>query len=240
MFTQDGRVGARMGVRASHLSARGWEAGVVHDVGPLPGALWIGGGSGAGKSTVAARLAERHGLRRYDTDAAMADHARRCPPQRCPRLAAFLAMSPDERWIDRSPREMLETFHWYVGEGFDLVVEDVAAMGTGPVVVVEGFRLLPHLVAPLLGQGSAGSPGAWLLPTPRFREAAFARRGTTGSITGTTSDPPRALVNLLERDALFTEVLRAEVGRLGLAAVEVDVGDGEDEVLARVEAVLGL
>lgn len=214
--------------------------GVVHGAGPLPRVLWVGGGSGAGKSTVAARLAERHGLRRYDSDAAMADHARRCPPQRCPRLAAFLTMSPDERWVDRSPREMLETFHWYAGEGFDLVVQDVAAMGPGPVVVAEGFRLLPRLVAPLLGEGSAGSAGVWLLPTPRSREAAFARRGTTAGITGRTSDPPRALANLLERDALFTEVLRAEVGRLGLAAVEVDVGVGVDEVLAQVEAALGL
>lgn len=213
---------------------------MVRDVESLPRALWVGGGSGAGKSTVAARLAGRHGLRRYDTDAAMADHARRCPPQRCPRLAAFLAMSPDERWVDRPPREMLETFHWYAGEGFDLVVENVAAMGPGPVVVVEGFRLLPRLVAPLLGAGSAGSTGGRLLPTPRFREAAFARRGTTGSITGTTGDPARALANLLERDALFTEVLREEVGRLGLAAIGVDAGDGEDDVLAKVEIALGL
>lgn len=217
--------------------------GGVPGVGPTPRALWIGGGSGAGKSTLAARLAQRHGLRRYDTDAAMTDHARRCPPRRCPRLAEFSAMSADERWLDRSPREMLETFHWYAGEGFDLVVEDVVAMGPGPAVVVEGFRLLPRLVAPLLGTGPAGpagSAGVWLLPTPRFREAAFVRRGTTGSITGTTSDPARALANLLERDALFTGVLGEEVGRLGLVAVEVDVGHGEEEVLGRVEAALGL
>ena len=38
---------------------------------------WLGGGSGAGKSTVARRLAARHGLRLYATDEAMADHGRR-------------------------------------------------------------------------------------------------------------------------------------------------------------------
>src|SRR5207237_2072718 len=32
---------------------------------------WIGGGSGAGKSTVARRLADQYGLRRYSTDDVM-------------------------------------------------------------------------------------------------------------------------------------------------------------------------
>jgi shikimate kinase len=51
---------------------------------------WIG--SGAGKSTIARRLAARHGLRLYSTDEAMADHA--CPyrPEECPNLAAFEKM----------------------------------------------------------------------------------------------------------------------------------------------------
>ncbi len=35
---------------------------------------WLGGGSGAGKSTIARRLAAKHGLRLYSTDEAMADH----------------------------------------------------------------------------------------------------------------------------------------------------------------------
>ena len=38
---------------------------------------WIGGGSGAGKSTIARRLAARHDLRLYATDEVMADHGHR-------------------------------------------------------------------------------------------------------------------------------------------------------------------
>ena len=34
---------------------------------------WIGGGSGAGKSTIARRVAERHGLHLYATDDVMPD-----------------------------------------------------------------------------------------------------------------------------------------------------------------------
>lgn len=146
-------------------------------------AYWIGGGSGGGKSTVARRLAQRYGLRRYDTDEAMADHARRCTD--CPNLTEFIAMDMDQRWL-RDPRIMLDTFHWYRGEGFGLILEDLA--GIAESVVVEGFRLLPDLVAPQLGPSDAA---VWLLPTPGFRRAAFTGRGSLWTIAGRTSDPPR-------------------------------------------------
>jgi 2-phosphoglycerate kinase len=42
---------------------------------------WIGGGSGAGKSTIARRVAGRHGLRVYATDDAMRDHGGHFMPQ---------------------------------------------------------------------------------------------------------------------------------------------------------------
>ena len=53
---------------------------------------WIGGGSGAGKSTIARRLAAGHGLRRYATDEVMADHGRRSTPADSPFLAAGLGL----------------------------------------------------------------------------------------------------------------------------------------------------
>src|SRR5579859_5730797 len=86
---------------------------------------WIGGGSGAGKSTVARRLADRYGLRRYATDDVMADHGRRMAREDSPLLRAFGAMDMDERWVSRSPQVMLETFGWFRGEGFGLIVDDL-------------------------------------------------------------------------------------------------------------------
>ena len=109
---------------------------------------WIGGGSGAGKSTVARRLAARHGLRLYATDDVMADHGRRSTPADSPFMAEFAAMDMDERWVSRPPETMLETFGWFRGEGFGLIVEDLLRLPPG--VIAEGFRLLPRLVRPLL------------------------------------------------------------------------------------------
>jgi len=203
----------------------------------LRNVYWIGGGSGAGKSVIARRVAARHGLGLYATDDVMADHASRCAPGDCPFLGEFAAMDMDERWVNRSPETMLETFHWFRGEGFGLIVEDLLRLPTEPGVIVEGFRLLPCLVKPLL---AAPGHAVWLLPTPGFRRAAFESRGSLWEIAGKTGDPERALRNLLERDRMFTERLREETQRLGLPAIEVDATVTEDDLDERVTATFGL
>jgi hypothetical protein len=71
---------------------------------------WIGGGSGAGKSIIARGMAARHGLRLHATDDVMSDHGSRCAPEDCPFLSEFAATDMDERWVNRSPETMLETF----------------------------------------------------------------------------------------------------------------------------------
>ncbi|TXR55318.1 hypothetical protein [Quadrisphaera setariae] len=197
---------------------------------------WLGGGTGAAKSSVSRALAVRHPeLVVVDTDALMADHARRADPATAPALTRFAAATMDERWLGTSPRQMLEDLHWYRGEAFDLLLADVAALPDDRPVLVEGFRLLPELVAPLL---ASPSHALWLLPTPAFRRRAFTERGSLDDVAGRTSDPPRALANLLERDALFTERLRAQCSDLGLPALEVDGAAPLEALVDRVGAAL--
>ena len=198
---------------------------------------WIGGGSGAGKSTAVRRMAARHGLRLYATDDMMSDHASRSTSEDCPFLSEFKAMDMDERWVNRSPETMLETFHWFRGEGFGLIVEDLLRLPREPCVIVEGFRLLPHLVEPLLAEPSHA---VWLLPTPGFRLAAFDSRGSLWEIARKTSDPQRALRNLLERDRMFTERLYEETKRPELRVIEVDTTMTEDDLAEHVTEAFGL
>ena len=199
---------------------------------------WIGGGSCAGKSTIARRIADENGLQLYATDDAMADHARRSTPEDCPLLHEFMAMDMDQRWLNRSPKDMLESFHWFRGEGFSMIIEDVLRLPGEPGIIVEGFRLLPHLVKPRL---AVRNQAVWLLPTPEFRQAVSdSRGGQQWGFIGKTSDPERALRNLLERDAMFTHRLYEETERLGLKSIAVDSTMTIDELAGRVANALGL
>ncbi len=198
---------------------------------------WIGGGSGAGKTTVARRLADEYSMKLYDTDEVMGDHARRCAPADAPFLSQFVAMDMDERWVNRSPAAMLDTLRWFRGEGFDLIVEDLLRLPREQRVLAAGLRLLPRLVAPLLLRPERA---VWLIPTPDFRSAAFEERGFTWVILGRTTNPAGALENLLERDRLFTERLSAEAASLDLRLIPVDGSADVDTLTRRVAESLCL
>jgi 2-phosphoglycerate kinase len=203
---------------------------------------WIGGGSAAGKSTIARRIAVEHGLQLYSTDDVMTDHAKRSTPVDCPLLHEFMAMDMDTRWLNRSPKDMLEMFHWFHGEGFSMIVEDILRLSKEPSVIpnviVEGFRLLPHLVKPLL---AVRSHAVWLIPTPEFRQAVIdSRGGSQWGFIGKTSDPEKALRNLLQRDAMFTQQLYEEAQGLGLNTINVDPTMTVDDLTGRVAEALGL
>ncbi len=199
---------------------------------------WIGGGSSAGKSTIARRIAAEHGLQFYATDDVMTDHAKRSTPGDCPLLHKFMAMDMDQRWVNRSSKDMLETFHWFRGEGFSMIIEDVLRLPRKPGVIVEGFRLLPHLVKPLL---TVHRQGIWLLPTPKFREAVVDNRGgPQWGFIRKTSNPDRDLRNFLERDSIFTDRLYEEAQRLELNTFAVDSTMTGDELTGRVAEALGL
>lgn len=198
---------------------------------------WIGGGSAAGKSAIARRIAAQQGFHVYATDEVMSEHASRSTAEDAPLLRRFMDMDMDERWIHRPPRTMLESFHWFQGECFDMIVEDLLHLPRKPRVIAEGFRLLPHLVKPLL---AVPHHAVWLVPTPEFRRVVFERRGPAWGFLAKTSDPERALHNLLERDGIFTERLQEEARRLELPAIEVSSAMTEGELADRVTEAFGL
>lgn len=198
---------------------------------------WIGGGSGAGKSTIACLLAQKHRFRLYHCDDMQSAHTARSNAADHPMLHAFLSMTMDERWVKRTPEEMFHTFHGFHGEGFRLILEDLLDLPTDVPVLIEGYKLLPRLVSRLL---SRPDQAVWLIPTPEWRRIALQRRGSLWSIAGRTSDPETALANLLARDALYTEEVKRQAAALQLPTIEVNGSSSVDELVTRVTHYLGI
>lgn len=214
-------------------------AGETESVCALDHVRWVGGGSGAGKTATTRLLAERFGLGLYNSDETIPVHSARLTDAASPLLKDFRRMSMDERWVLRDPATMYRTFPWFHSEGFDLLIEDLRALPVGRIVLVEGFRLLPSLVRPHL---SNPRHALWLIPTPRFRQAAFAAREGADAFWLRTTTPQRALANLLERDRIFSEVTAAEARRNGLEALLVDgartIEEMAEEVAERFDLLL--
>jgi hypothetical protein len=198
--------------------------------------LWIGGGTDSGKTSVARLLSEIHRLPVYHYDQADLRHHLRLA-QTLPRYAAFLDASMDERWVHPEPEALAERAWQAFRDRFALVTEEFTALSfpSGLHVLAEGFGLTPELLEPVL---TSPRQAIWLVPTEPFKLAAMQRRGK-GRFCGQVSDPQRAWRNLLQRDRLLTERIKADATARHMILLEVDGSETIDAVAARVARHFG-
>jgi 2-phosphoglycerate kinase len=208
-----------------------------HEVSNLDHVRWVGGGSGAGKTTVTRMLSNQFGVHHYSVDAMFSLHGERLRATAAPLFERFRQMSSDERWVQRDPVAMYHTFPWFHGEGFSLIIDDLKQMPTDRPILVEGFRLVPHLVRPYL---SNPSHAVWLVPTSEFRRAAFGRRRDADAFWMETSDPGRALANVLERDRLFSDEIVRDAAGSQLETLHIDGTQTVDSIVLELAARFGL
>src|ERR1041385_5868650 len=187
--------------------------------------LWIGGGCGAGKTTIALELAHRLDLQVYPVDGHGYDLERR--------LGRVRRQSHDDLWLKPAPEELAERFVAASAEKMPLILDDLRAMGGGPLVLAEGPQLFPDLVA-----AHVASPehGVWLVPNQEFQEWALRRRG---GMSSPPSDAQRALRNRLARDSILNSLIRDQAVERGLTVLEVDRARSLDEMTEAVAAYFG-
>jgi hypothetical protein len=194
----------------------------------LPSTFWLGGGSGAGKTTVARAVVRRLDLRLYPVDGYTYAHLDRGLTGDYPLHRALAAMTPEQRWRS-DPEELAARFAATSTERLEMIRDDLRAMGRGPTVVVEGPQLFPDLVAGLL---ESREHGLWLLPTEEFARRGVTQRGLSARGSATDAQMERRH----RRDIILTRLNRRQAAAHGLRTAEVD---GRRSVAETVAAVAG-
>jgi adenylate kinase family enzyme len=195
--------------------------------------VWIGGSTASGKTSIAGYLAEKYGLEPYHVDRFDEEHVARRDAVAQPALEAWAGRTLDETWVELPVEELVEATLDFHRERFPFILDDVARLSSA--VVVEGFALLPELVAPQLADPRQA---VFLVSTERFRLEALQRRRTASTMPRRTSNPARALQNRLDRDEQLAEHIRCDARVRGLSVVEVDGKRPLSVVAADVEARL--
>lgn len=180
--------------------------------------LWIGGPPGAGKSTVATRIARRYGLRSYGADTRTWQHRDRALRAGNPAAHRWEAMTPHQRWMESTPREMLDmSLHTERGP---MVIDDLRALPDAPLVVAEGTPLPAHALSSRIARRSRA---VWLMPTREFQQAVLAARDMAPG--------PTALYLLL------SDTIEHEARLHGARTLTVDGFGGIERMVAAVEAL---
>ena len=178
--------------------------------------LWIGGAPGSGKTTVASRIARRHGLRLYSADTRTWEHRDRALRAGHPAARRWEEMSAAGRWVTATPAEMLEmSLHRERGP---MVVDDLRRLPTSPLIVAEGSTLSPAVVSSGIADASRA---VWLIPAPGFARARLEERELRAG-------PLRLYLTLAEE-------IEREVREHAAPILTVDGSRGIDETVAAVE-----
>ncbi len=200
--------------------------------------LWIGGSPCSGKSTISHTIARIYVFVDYHVDAWDGNHMARRIAAGDVEAQAFMNMSIDQRWVERSVAALTREAISSWSRAFPLVIEDLLALPTETFIVAEG-NFFPGCVAPYL---SSPRQAIWLVPTDEFCErgrrerwAQLAIRQKRHGVHDEGSDPEKRRQNIIARDCRLARYVRRQAKEMSLTVQVVDGSRSREEMTELVE-----
>lgn len=186
--------------------------------------LWIGGGQGAGKTTLSWHLSRVNDLPLHRIDLWTYDHQARMPADN----------SVDEQ-LALGPEAAADAFESHSRLRLGLVLDDIVERDLGKVpAIVEGPQLMPGFAAQL-------PPGwcVWLLPDPaRTRMAREERLANEETLAGRPAAGRSRASLTLQRDAILTNRIREGAMLAGRPVIEVPPAPDWPAIAATIGSAL--
>ena len=198
--------------------------------------LWIGGGTDAGKTTVAEAIVERHNFAYYNFDRHERSHIDRMAAARYYKTRKNpYDLTPDELWVDPEPEDMAAGIIRGWSRRAEFAIDDLLSMACETIIVAEGPGFFPEMIEPLL---TSPHQAIWFVPEPRFKRKIAIQRGKP-SVRLQTRDPARATENIIGRDLLVAQHMKQEAIAHGLKWLEIDGAQSIEEIIDIAEQHFG-
>ena len=179
---------------------------------------WLGGSPCSGKSSVAEILVERFGLTYYKCDDAFDRHAQQVTAVSHPTFHKITNMNWNDIWMRPVATQVAEEIEIY-REELDMILADLAKMGTSKPILAEGAALMPEIVMPLI---SSPNQAAWMVPTETFQRETYAKRPWIQGILKNCEQPDIAFRNWMDRDVAFAQCVVDETAVSNLKLFTTD------------------
>jgi len=199
-----------------------------------PRAFWLGGSACAGKSTIAALLAQRFDLNLYRWDEHFEAHRRRArgEPGRWPAFEKVMDQPAAALFTAPAEVRAAELTGFYRDE-FAMVLEDVALLPPHRPVLVEGAGVDPVGLRTL---GVARHRALWLLAPEPLRRQRYRdhRANEVAETLRECPDPTAAFAVWMARDEARRERTLSTTAAAGYRAWEVAEADTAESLTLRL------
>lgn len=195
----------------------------------------LGGGPGAGKSTLADRFSKIYSIPHWRTDDFVGEHQQEAAERKYPVNNYVNGLPPADQQLEliklSAKQEMARQ-----EELFFILLKELRER-TFDRIILEGNCLLPELVTKRF---ECDFSGIWLIPSLELQQKLYPKRPWVPDLLDQSDKPELVLENWIQRDQEYNETVRKQAETCGLPFIVLDSQPNYRELEPKIAHILGL